>query len=185
MRGKHFDRLLAPGSTSAEIECDMIAAPFDRAVRAADLKWGIDRLMGLVPPDMAMKYGTVLGRFNVALNGADHAVTQRECGILIRGLAAMDAAATDAGHQPANPEFWDVEVDGVICSIIRDDALWPAAAAKLPPGRRIYSLAEVGHALAAYGGMVAAVKDAFPGARVTAVRKPTELEIALDDEIPF
>ena len=77
-----------------------------------------------------------------------------------------------------------VVVDGVTCAILRDDAAWPAFA-ELRPGVRVYSLREVANALAAYGQTVAAVKDAFPGARVTAVRERTALEQELNDEVPF
>jgi hypothetical protein len=75
-------------------------------------------------------------------------------------------------------------VDGVLCAVLWDENAWPVYAA-LRPGVCTYTPREVANALAAYGQSVAAVKAAFPGATVSAVRKPTELETALEDEIPW
>jgi hypothetical protein len=50
---------------------------------------------------------------------------------------------------------------------------------------RVFTLREVANALDAYGQSVAAIKDQWPGAQVSAVRKPTPLEAELEDSIPF
>ena len=73
-------------------------------------------------------------------------------------------------------------MDGVVCGLMRDGRDWKAAQAERP-GLRLYTIREVQNALAAYGGMVAAVKDNFPGAQVVAVR--SKLETDLNDHIPY
>lgn len=178
------DRLMHSGATPQEVACDFAIGPFDTAARAMELKWGIGRLEGLVPPEMAARYGQALGKMNAAVMADDPDDTAARVGVCIRGLAAMDAAATAAGHQPITPDAWEIEIDGKTCAVLKDDAAWPAYRA-IRPDVRIYSLREVANALAAYGQSVAAVKDAFPGAQVVAVRKPTPLEVSLDDEIPW
>lgn len=185
---RHFarrrDPLVHPGATSEEMQIGSALAPFDRAVRETEVKWGIDRLPELVSPESAAKWGSAVGKLNAAINSCDVQEVTARVGVCLRGLAALDAEARAAGHQPITPDAWEVVVDGVTCAILRDDAAWPAFA-ELRPGVRVYSLREVANALAAYGQTVAAVKDAFPGARVTAVRERTALEQELNDEVPF
>lgn len=183
---RHFarrrDPLVHPGATSEEMAIGNALAPFDRAVRETGRTWGIDRLPEIVSPESAAKWGSAVGKLNAAIDSGDVQEVTARVGVCLRGLAALDAEARAAGHQPISPEAWEIDVDGVTCAILRDDAAWPAFAAERP-GVRIYSLQEVSNALAHYGGMVAAVKEAFPGARVTAVRSP--LAQALDDDIPY
>ena len=178
------DRLMHSGAKPDEIACDFALGPFDTAARAMERKWGVNRLEGLVSPDTAARYGSAIAKLNTAIAANDPADTAARAAVCIRGMAALDAEATAAGHRPIIPEAWEIDVDGVTCAILRDDAAWPAFAAARP-GVRVYSLREVSNALAAYGGMVAAVKEAFPGARVTAVRERTQLEKELNDEVPF
>lgn len=183
-RHKKHDRLITPGASSAEIAADFAAAPFDKAMRDAERTWGIDRLPELVAPEMAAKFGRAVALLNEALDSADADKAAAAAANCVKGIAAMDAAARAAGHQPANPAFWEYDLDGFRFVLIQDAAEWPAAAAQRP-GWTIYTLREVANALKAYGASVAAVKAAFPGAQVTAVRPRTDLEEELDDIIPF
>ena len=178
------DRLMHSGAKPEEVACDFAMAPFDAAARAMDRKWGINRLEGLVSPETAARYGSALGKMNAAMDAGDPAEVAVRAAVCIRGMTAMEAEATAAGHQPIPPEALEVEVDGKVCAILADGNQWPAYLA-LRPGVRVYTLLEVVNALSAYGQTVAAVKDAFPGSVVTAVRKPTALEIELEDSIPF
>lgn len=178
------DRLMHSGAKPEEVACDFAMAPFDTAARAMERKWGINRLEGLVSPETAARYGSALGKMNAAMDTGDPAETAARVAVCVRGLAALDAEATAAGHQPIVPDAWEFQIDGNTCALLRDDAAWPAYSAARP-GVRVYTMREVANALEAYGQTVAAVKDAFPGSVVTAVRKPTALEIALEDSIPF
>lgn len=178
------DRLMYSGAKPEEVACDFALGPFDTAARDMERKWGINRLEGLVSPETAARYGSALGKLNAALDANDPAEVAVRVAVCIRGMAAMDAEATAAGHQPITPDAIEIEVDGVTCAVLRDDAAWPAYHATRP-GVRTYSLREVANALAAYGQTVGAIKDAFPGATVVAVRKPTPLESELNDTIPF
>lgn len=178
------DPLVHPGATSAEMAIGNALAPFDRAVRETEIKWGIDRLPEIVSPESAAKWGSAVGKLNAAIDSCDVQEVTARVGVCLRGLAALDTEARAAGHKPIIPDAWEIEVDGVTCAILKDDAAWPKYA-ETRPGVRIYSLTEVANALAAYGQTVAAVKDAFPGARVAAVRERTQLEKELDDVLPF
>ncbi len=176
------DRLMHSGIKPEEVACDFALGPFDTAARNSERKWGINRLEGLVSPETAAKYGSAIGKLNAAMEANDPAEVATRVAVCIRGLTAMDAEATAAGHQTIVPDAWEFQIDGKTCAVLRDDAAWPAYSAARP-GVRVYSIREVATALDAYGQTVAAVKDAFPGAEVKAVRSP--LAQALDDEIPF
>lgn len=176
------DRLMHSGIKPEEAACDFALGPFDTAARNMERRWGVNRLEGLVSPETAARYGSAIGKLNAAMEANDPAEVATRAGVCIRGMAAMDAEATAAGHQPIPPAAQEIEVDGKLCAVMWDAAQWPVYAA-LRPGVRTYSPQEVANALAAYGGTVAAIKDAFPGATVTAVRSP--LAQAIDDHIPF
>lgn len=183
-RPRKADALMMRGATDLEIRCDMATAPFDRAVRAADAEWGQDRLPELVSPQTAERWGMAMANLNTALAAQDPAIVVARVAACVRGLTAMDAEARAAGHVPTPPEAWRFDMDGQPCAIVREGCDWTALAPAMP-GVRFYSLHEVALALQHYGGIVAAAKDSFPGATVAAVRKPSPLEAAIDDEIPY
>jgi hypothetical protein len=183
-RHRKDDRLIHQGASATEIQCDLATGPFDRECRRLDAKWGVDRLPELVSPETAARWGTAMANLNAAINANDPALVVARVNACLRGFAAMDAEATAAGHQPITPEAIEIEVDGKLCAVLRDDAAWRAYQA-MRPGVRTYTMREVANALSAYGQTVGAIKDAFPGATVTAVRKPTALETALEDQIPW
>lgn len=181
-RQKKHDRLLSPLATQAEISCDMATAPFDRVCIEMDRKWGVDRLPELVSVETAAKWGSALGKMNAAIVAADLEETKARVEVCIRGFRAMDAEAAAAGHQPADPDIWEIELDGQRIGIIREGREWPAAHAKRP-GLTVYSLREAAIALLAYksaGPVVEAVKAAFPGSEITAIRN-----MSLEDTLPF
>lgn len=178
------DRLMHSGAKPEEIACDFALGPFDTAARNMERKWGVNRLEGLVSPETAARYGSAIAKLNAAIDANDPADTAARAAVCIRGMAAMDAEATAAGHQPIPPAAQEIEVDGKLCAVLWDGNQWPAYAA-LRPGVRTYTPQEVANALAAYGQTVAAIKDAFPGAQVSAVRQRTDLEQSLNDEIPW
>jgi hypothetical protein len=181
-RHQKGDRLMHSGIKPEDVACDFALGPFDTAARNAERKWGVNRLEGLVSPETAARYGSALGKLNAAIEANDPAEVAARAAVCIRGMAAMEAEATAAGHQPIPPQALEVEVDGKLCAILADGAQWPVYAA-LRPGVRVYTLREVANALAAYGASVGAVKDAFVGAEVKAVRSP--LAQFLQDDIPF
>jgi hypothetical protein len=184
-RRRKDNRITHHGITEMEVRCDMTLGPFDTAARAADLKWGVDRLPELVSPAMADRWGKAMADLNAAIASIDPDKVAQKVNACLRGFAAMDAEATAAGHQLITPDAIEfVTADGKTGALLRDDAAWPAYRA-LRPGVRVYTIRELVNALDAYGQTVSAVKDAFPDATVTAVRKPTPLETELNDEVPF
>lgn len=181
-RHRKADKLTHPTATGNDIRHDYACAALDHAARQMDGLWGQDKLPELVSPAMAEKFGSAMAKLNAAILSDDPSETAARAAVCIRGLAAMDAEARAAGHVPTPPDAWRFDLDGTACAIVRNPGDWTALLATMP-GVRLYSVLEVSNALRHYGGIVAAVKDAFPAATVTAVRRKPDDD--LDDLIPF
>lgn len=181
-RQKKDDRVLHKQSTAAEIRCDMSLAPFDRAVREMDKRWGVDRLPELVSSESAAKWGKAVAGLNDAIDAQDPDKVKFWVEVCLRGLAAMDAEAVSLGRPLSDPMIWEYEYEGTVFGVIEDGREWPAAYAKRP-GIAIHTMREVAVALHEHrNGLVNAAKLAFPGAEVRAVRaKPEDLE----DDLSF
>jgi hypothetical protein len=185
-RQRKDDRLMTPGASPEEIRCDFALGPLDTAARKYDAIWGTDRLPELVSVELAAKYGAAMALLNEAINAADPVQTAALAANCIKGLHAMDAEARALGHTPGAVECWLIEVEGRRFGFVRDTALAGLAKAAYPDAV-IYTLREciVGLCPELFGLNVVAVKQAFPGATVTAIRQRTQIEQDLDDEIPF
>ena len=181
-RHRKADKLTHPTATGQDIRHDYACAAFDNAAREMDAAWGQDRLPELVSPATAEKFGSAMAKLNAAILKDDPTETAARAAVCIRGLAALDAEARAAGHQPTPPDAWRFDLDGQQCAIVRNPGDWTALVETMPCVR-LYSLLEVANALRHYGGLVAAVKDAFPEATVTAIRRKPDTD--LDDLIPY
>lgn len=182
------------GGDKTDTACHYAIAPFDRVAREMDDKWGIDRLPELVPPELAVKYGKALGAMNAAIQANDPQACADTAANCIKGMAAMDKAATDAGHKPHDPPFWEYELDDTgerfRFAIMPDNRDWKQIK-KQRPDLVLYSMREVALLLREKAGhpWVEQVKDAFPGAEVVATRPktqrpPCDFEGG-GDELPF
>lgn len=188
--------IVAPlGSASADEQAIHHALkPLDKVARDMEAKWGVDRLPELVTPEMAAKFGGALGRLNAVIDAGNVEAVQTAAANLIRGWQALDAAATQAGHQPPTPDAWPVRIGDDARSppawIAKDPAAAHAVNALKGPVA-VYTLNEVGRLIAlALGSAAPAVGEAkrlFPGATVARIQKhkpPVDWDLG-GDEIPF
>jgi hypothetical protein len=181
-RQKKDDRILHKGATANEIRADLSLAPFDKAVREMDKRWGVDRLPELVSVESAAKWGKAVAGLNGAIDAQDPDKVKFWVEVCLRGLAAMDAEAVSLGRPVSDPMIWEYEYEGTTFGIIEDGREWPAAYAKRP-GIAIHTMREVAVALHAHrNGLVDAIKLSFPGAEVKAVRRP---QADLEDDFDF
>lgn len=181
-RRNKSDRLIAPGATQAEIQCDMMLAPFDAAAADMDRKWGIDRLPELVSVATAEKWGSAMAKLNAAIAAGDVEETKLRVGVCVRGLAALDAEAEALGNSPLPPEVWECEIEGQHIALIRDTRDWPRVS-EMRPGVRIHTLREVAVALKwmADGAHLDEVRKHFPEAEIVKCEGAKEF----NDDIPF
>ena len=178
---KKTDRVIHPQASADDIKCDIALAAFTRASDLMDKKWGIGVLMGLTGPETLTRWGKAMAGLYAAEDEKDAGKVAGWAEVCVRGLAMMDAEATAAGHQPADPTIWEYELDGVIYGIIEDGRQWPAAYRKRK-GIVICTMREVAIALTAHhNDLVRQVKESFNGAVVTAIRKP--VNDSIDDDL--
>lgn len=174
-RMKKQDRLIYATTSKDELACDMAVAPFDRAVREMDERWGVDRLPELVSPETAARYGTALAMLNEAIATEDPAKAQRVVASCLRGMQAMDAEATANGAQPASVDVWEIEYNGHRIGIMKDGRNWPTIK-KARPDLALYTMQEVAVALSALEiGVVSKIKELVPGAEISAAKTHKQL----------
>ena len=186
-RPPKFDRLTRPDASRAETEMHYCLGPYDEAIRAAELKWGVDRLPSLVPVDMALKYGKAVGALNDAIRADDLEAVRQNAINCTKGLAALDRAATEAGATKADPHVWEMGRDDFRFAIIKDDRAWPALKAARPD-LLFFTEGEVISALMAWhtrGPVVETAERVGLNATVTPFKARPKKDADLDDEIPW
>jgi hypothetical protein len=153
--------------------------PFWRAEEKASQKWGgIVRLQALVSPELSAKYGAAKAKLESAIRAIDAEETARRASVCIRGLEALDMAAT-AHHESFEPRAVFISHHGkqYIVAIDRQDV----AAIKAPEGVPVLSIQELLEARQiVLDGQIAAldaIQNAFQGAKVSFLPD--------GDELPF
>ena len=185
-RQKMEDRLIRQDARAEEVRCDVALAPFDRAAREMDYKWGVDTLPELVSPETAERYGSALAKLNEAINQNDSSVVAARAAVCVRGLAVMDAEAVAAGKQPVSDDVVVCEIDGQQFGVMIDDRAWPRVQERFPD-LEILSRREVAIAIRVYrqttlAEMMDAAKVAMPNSQPISLRIENE---AINDPIPF
>jgi hypothetical protein len=145
---------------------DAVAAPIEAY-------WGVGRLRLLVQPAMAAAFDSQRALVNQAIWAGDLDDLERECARMVLAWQTLDAAARAAGAQPIAPQVLaEVVVDGMVVAIVRDSATAHAVRADGRKGQ-VWTLDEVGNALAALPAVLRA-KHTFPGAEVAKPRPASD-----------
>ena len=161
---------------SADRFAQAAIARLDEVAHAMERKWGIDRLPKLVDPALAARFQAQREKLDEALRSQRPDAIATQAAAMERAWKALDAAALADGRAPLAPEIWETVIPstGEIVAIVRTAE--EASAVARERNGAVYTLAEVAVAIDAFGDQVRAVKAAFPGASVTAVR-PASLPI--------
>ena len=183
-REKKSDHFISPDARPIESQCHASIAPMDRMALQMDAKWGVDRLVELVSPETASKYGSALGRLNEALRDLNAVAVARIAGVCIRGMVAMDKEATEAGHE-ASPLIGEYDLDGFHFGIVERTEDWKPIAAKRPD-LKVFSLREIAVLLKSLQDTpVDKIKEAFPGAAIKSSKLSKAYFDDGGDDIPF
>lgn len=143
--------------------------PFFRAEDRASQKWGgIVRLQSLVSPELSARYGSAYAKLQAAIKSFDSQETARLAGVCIRGLEALDKAASE--HAEAfEPRSVFIQYHGRQYVIALDRIDLPAI--KAPEGVPVLSIQELleCRAMVLQGQQDAldAIQSAFQGADVS------------------
>ena len=157
---------------------------YDDVLARVESKWGVDRLPWLVGADLRDRFYQQLDRLNNAID--DRHDVEHQVEVTLRGVAALEAEATRRGCEPLSGEYFEVAMpDGRVLAITRTS--WDVAKVKRENrDMLVYSAEEVANLIVGFEEKtkpVAAIKDTFPGAVIEPVK--TQIELELDDEIPF
>jgi hypothetical protein len=143
--------------------------PFWRAEEKAAQKWGgIVRLQSLVSPELSARYGSAYAKLQAAIKAFDSQETAQLAGVCIRGLDALDKAASES-HESFEPRAVFIQHHGrsYVVAIDRADV----AAIKAPDGVPVLSIQELLEArqIVLDGQIKAldAMQTAFPGSEVS------------------
>ena len=165
---------------------DAVLARLDAEVVEIEGRWGVDRLPKLVPVEMAAKFGSARAKLHGAIESCDlNAVVQRAA-IMLRGWQALDAWASDAVNLDVEREegVFGYRHGAKPYTIVVAPSKAHREASRASDPALVVTVAELLTCWEARmdGGPADAVKAAFPGASVTAIRQKSDV---LDDEIPF
>ena len=166
----------------------------DAVAIAMETKWGADRLRLLVPVELREKFDRQRYLLNQAIWHGDLEDVRREASRMMAAWRTLDRVATEAGAALLAPEVWELALeDGTAVALVRSPE---DARAVIGQGRKlvVMTLDEIARLLSNYRAVVEA-KAAFPGAKVTAVRRPSDplenlrdsdsrLDQPFNDEIP-
>lgn len=143
--------------------------PFWRVEDKASQKWGgIVRLQSLVSPELSARYGSAYAKLQSAIKAFDSQETARLAAVCIRGLEALDKAASE--HAEAfEPRALYLSHHGRQYVIALDRIDLPAI--KAPDGVPVLSIQELleCRAMVLQGQQDAldAIQTAFPGSQVS------------------
>lgn len=143
--------------------------PFWRAEDQAAQKWGgIVRLQSLVSPELSARYGSAYSKLQAAIKSFDSQETARLAVVCIRGLEALDKAASEYA-EALEPRALYLSHAGKQYVIALDRIDLPAI--KAPPGVPVLSIQELLEArqIVLDGQITAldAIQRAFPGSDVS------------------
>ena len=159
--------------------------PLDEVASDCELRWGRERLQGLVSPETAAKFEAAKAKLDVAIADKDVALVIRRAKNMMAGWKALENEAIEAGHKPAPPELWYATApneygdDELQIVIAKDNSAATLAQTDLP----VYTVTEIARIVRAWRSQmdVHTAKAAFPGAEIVRIDGDDNFE----DEIPF
>jgi hypothetical protein len=185
------DPIISPEKWMVKDAITLSAAvrPLDEANARMEDKWGIDRLPGLVQPDMAARYGQRLEEFERAMDAMDVPAVVDLASRLVKALAHLDRLATEAGHKPLPADSWPAEIDGRRAVVAR----YREACREIRTEHEVWTIDELAR-LATIGiqalrseSAIQRIEAAFPGAKIRDARPLADRAMSkeLEDDIPF
>ena len=160
--------------------------PVDEIATRMELKWGCDRLPGLVSPETAAKFGSAKAKLDAAILDNDPQAVAKKAQVMVKGYKALDKEASN-DHEPFKPRIWHYTTQaGFKFAIAKGnaDAIKAIRSDQRMEGVAVYSLDEIGRLLESDSmALVNAIKEQFPDSNVTAIR-PAKND-SLDDPLPF
>lgn len=181
----------SPPPLKHEILSDIAAwiETVDERARECNRKWGHNRLPHLVPLDWLDKFRSQKRKWELAcfeccgsLLAEDRERVRKQAEAMLRAFDKLETLAVAEGYLPTPPNEIEFELsDGTPVILVRTRA---EMAQIDPAGRKaqVWSLEEVATVIAKFP-MIAATKDAFPGAEVVQMRTSKVVVGELNDSL--
>lgn len=184
------DSLINSDATSNQWAIAAALEPLDKVAIEMEARWGVGVLERFVTPETAARFASARKKLNDVIYGNDWQEVAKRASVMIRGWQALEKEAIETGKKPAEADrFWCVESSDGTKYVFVQHGRDMQAAIKQFPDHQAWAMTEVVRILAGQSLVTAAAaraKEVFPGAEVTAVRKPNVLQKAgMNDEIPF
>ncbi|MDE2284735.1 MAG: hypothetical protein KGK33_08995 [Hyphomicrobiales bacterium] len=160
-----------------------IVEGLDQVALAMERKWGVDRLRLLVSDFLRAKFDEQKDRLDAALQTCEERYVAPQVEGMRRAWAALDRAALESGASPLAPQVWECVLPstGEVISLVRS----AEEAHHVAHEGRVFTTAEVAVLIEALGDDVLDIKQKFPGATVTGIRRKSPINWETGDEIPF
>ena len=154
--------------------------PLDMVAATMEQKWGIDRLVSLVSPATAQRFGIAKAKLDAAIDENDMDAVAAKAAVLMRGWKALEDEALANKAEPLQPKPWRIESGQgdvfMICQTLDE-----AKAVTQEAGCNVYSGYEIANILTWFekqSSVSGEVKKLFPQATIERIR-------SMDDDIPF
>ena len=152
--------------------------PLDAMASQMEMRWGFDRLPGLVSVETASKFGKAKAKLDQQIELDDVQGVEQRASVMLRAWVALDAEAKKLNAKQIDPDVWLAESDnGIKYGFVKSNADAHKVAPELS-GVRVFNLDEVVRLIE--HKFVGGVKDVFPSASVQSIKKRYG-----NDEIPF
>ena len=179
-------RKLAPMTevmSSSAYRIQAMVEGLDQVAHAMERKWGIGRLRLIVSDFLRAKFDEQKDRLDAAISSGEERYVASQVDGMKRAWAALDRAAHDAGEQPLAPEVWECVLPstGEVVSLVRTEVEAHHVAREC----RVFTVAEIATLIEALGDGVLNIKQKFPGATVTGIRRKAPVDWERGDDIPF
>ena len=155
----------------------------DQAALAMERKWGVGRLRLIVSDFLRAKFDEQKDRLDAALRSDEERYVAPQVDGMRRAWVALDRAAHESGASPLSPQVWECVLPstGEVISLVRS----AEEAHHVAREGRVFTVAEVAILIEALGDGVLDIKQKFPGAAVTGIRRKSPINWETGDEIPF
>lgn len=155
----------------------------DQLALAMERKWGVGRLRLLVSDFLRAKFDEQKDRLDAALQSDEERYVAPQVEGMRRAWAALDRAAQESGAKPLAPQVWECVLPstGEVISLVHS----VEEAHHVAREGRVFTVAEIAIVIEALGDGVLDVKQKFPGAAVTGIRRKPSIDWDTGDEIPF
>ena len=177
----------APPTRHAQIsDMQVIIKCVDQRGREMDERWGIGRLPMLVPIEWAERFHAQHKLFNAAVWEFHLPLVRQHGEAMLRAYDKLDELARGSKGEPLPVDQWEFETEQGLVILVRD-LRDTGRAQRFGREAQVWALDEIANVIRCHP-ILAAAKNAFPGAQVVSVRPSKTTLAELDDvlsDIPF